>query len=109
MLLRFASGATGNLSAVFVTAEFYRVHVFGSKGWLELRGDTELVQRGLEGQPERVPLQAVDKEKAELEAFADAVAAKQPSTVPYEEAINGIAVLESIEISAKKGKPIKIQ
>jgi predicted dehydrogenase len=108
MLMRFASGATGSLSTVFVTAELYRVHVFGTNGWLEIRGDAELWARGLEGQPERVPLQAVDKEKAELEAFADAVAAKQASTVPYEEAINGVAVLEAIVQSAAKGKAIRI-
>jgi predicted dehydrogenase len=108
MLLRFASGATGSLSTVFITGELYRVHVFGTKGWLEIRGDTELWARGLEGQPERVPLQAADKEKAELEAFADAVAARKPGTVPYEEAVNGVAVLEAIPVSAAKGKAIKI-
>jgi len=109
MMFRFASGATGSLSALFVTGELYRVHVFGTKGWLEIRGDTELWARGLEGQPERVPLQAVDKERAELEAFADAVAQKKPSTVSYEEAINGVAVLEAITASAARGKAIKIQ
>ncbi|MNC86759.1 hypothetical protein D3C83_24360 [compost metagenome] len=51
----------------------------------------------------------MDKEKLELEAFADAVAAKKPFMVPPEEAVNGVAVLEAIEPSAKKGKPIKIQ
>jgi len=109
MLLRFAGGATGSLSTVFVTADLYRMHVFGSKGWIEMRGDTELITRGLEGQPERITLPAVDKEKAELEAFADAVAEKKNFVVPPEEAINGIAVLEVIEASARKGKPVKIQ
>jgi predicted dehydrogenase len=65
--------------------------------------------RGLQGAPEKITLPAVDKEKAELEAFADAVAAKRPFLVPPEEAVNGIAVLEAIEVSAKKGKPIRIQ
>jgi predicted dehydrogenase len=109
MLLRFAGGATGHLSTVFVTADLYRVHVFGSKGWLELRGDTDLTFRGLEGAPEKIPLQALDKEKAELEAFADAVAGKKGFLVPAEEAINGVAVLEAIEVSAKKGKAIQIK
>lgn len=109
MLLRFAGGATGSLSTVFVTADLYRMHVFGSKGWIEMRGDTELIVRGLEGQPERITLPAVDKEKAELEAFADAVAEKKNFVVPPEEAINGIAVLEVIEASAKKGKPVQIK
>jgi len=109
MLLKFASGATGSLSTVFVTADLYRVHVFGSKGWIELRGDTELIMRGLQGQPERITLPAVDKEKAELEAFADAIEEKKPLVVPAEEAVNGVAVLEAIVASAAKGKPIKIQ
>lgn len=109
MLLKFASGVTGYLSTLFTTAELYRVHVFGSKGWLELRGDTDLTFRGLQGAPEKVALPAVDKERAELEAFADAVEAKKPFLVPPEEAINGVAVLEAIELSSKRGKPIQIK
>ena len=109
MLMKFANGATGYLSSLFTTAELYRVHVFGTKGWLELRGDTELTFRGLEGAPEKITLPAADKEKAELEAFADAVAQKKNFVVPAEEAINGVAVLEAIELSAKRGKPIAIK
>jgi len=109
MLLKFAGGATGHLSTVFVTADLYRVHVFGSKGWLEARGDTEIIMRGLQGQPERATLPAVDKEKAELEAFADAVEEKKNFVVPAEEAINSIAVLEAIVASAARGKPIQIK
>jgi predicted dehydrogenase len=109
MLLKFAGGATGSLSTVFVTADLYRMHVFGSKGWIEMRGDTELIMRGLQGQPERVTLPAADKEKAELEAFADAVAEKKNFVVPPEEAVNGVAVLEAVVASAKKGKPIQLK
>ena len=109
MLLKFSSGVTGYLSALFTTGELYRVHVFGTKGWLELRGDTELTFRGVEGAPEKITLPAVDKEKAELEAFADAVAARKPFAVPAEEAINGAAVLEAIVASAAKGKAVAIK
>jgi predicted dehydrogenase len=109
MLMKFASGATGYLSTVFVTAELYRVHVFGTKGWLELRGDTELTFRGLEGAPEKITLPAADKEKLELEAFADAITGKKLFVVPAEEAINGVAVLEAVVASVAKGKPVKIQ
>jgi predicted dehydrogenase len=109
MLLKFANGVTGYLGTIFATGDFWRVHVFGSKGWLEMRGDTELIARGLEGDPNRVTLPAADKEQAELEAFADAVAGKQPFMVPPEEAVNEIAVLEAIVKSAAKGKPVTIQ
>jgi predicted dehydrogenase len=109
MLLKFMGGITGYLGTVFVTGDFYRVHVFGSKGWIELRGDSDLTVRGLEGPPAKVPLETIDREKAALEAFADAIANRQPFLVPPEEAINGIAVLEVIEKSAAKGKPVAIR
>ncbi|MGQ0522853.1 MAG: Gfo/Idh/MocA family protein [Betaproteobacteria bacterium] len=108
MLLRFASGATGYLGTVFATGDFYRVHVFGAKGWLEMRGDTELLARGLDGAPERLAFPAIDKEKAVLEAFADAVAQKKAFMVPPEQAVNGIAVLEAIVASAAAGEPVPI-
>ena len=44
-----------------------------------------------------------------LEAFADAVAAKAGFLVPADQAVNEIAVLESIEKSAKSGQPITIK
>ena len=109
MLLKFAGGATGYLATVFVTGEFWRVHAFGSKGWLEMRSDTELFALGLEGKPESITLPAVDKERLTLEAFADAVAAKTPVAIPTEHAINGIAVLEAIVGSAASGKPVTIK
>ena len=108
MLLRFAGGTTGYLAAVFVTGDFYRIHAFGSKGWLEMRGDNELVACALDGRPETTTFPAVDKEKLVLEAFADAVAARELYMVPPEQAVNGIAVLEAIVASAQSGKPVAL-
>lgn len=109
MLLKFRNGITGYFATIFVTGELWRVHAFGTKGWIEMRGDTELITRGLDGNPERMMLPVVDKERAELEAFADAVAAKQPYMVPPEQAVNGIAVIEAIVASEETGNPIKIK
>ena len=108
MLLKFKNGVSGCLTAVFVTGDYWRVQALGSKGWLEIVSDTDLVARGLDGAPQAVKLPAVDKERAELEAFADAVAAKQLYTVPPADIINGVAVLESIEKSSASGNPIQI-
>ena len=108
MLLRFSSGATGYLGTLFATADFYRVHVFGANGWLEMRGDTELITRGLDGKPEHHTFPAIDKEQAVLEAFADAVAETRPCMVPPEQAVNGVAVLEAIVASSTAGKAVSI-
>ena len=109
VMLKFAGGASGCLTAVFVTGDYWRVQALGSKGWLEIRSETELIARGLEGAPQTVKLPAVDKERAELEAFADAVAAKQLFTVPPAQIINGVAVIESIEKSSASGSPIQVR
>jgi predicted dehydrogenase len=108
MLFKFAGGATGYFSTIFVTGEIWRVHAYGTKGWLEMRGDNELTSLGLEGKPERITLPAVDKEQLVLEAFADGVAAKVPFVVPSEHVINSTAVLEAIVSSSVSGKPVVI-
>ncbi|MCC6531240.1 MAG: Gfo/Idh/MocA family oxidoreductase [Burkholderiales bacterium] len=108
MLLKFAHGASGCLSAVFVTGDYWRVLAVGTKGWLELRNDTELVQSALTGAPERFQFAPLDKERAELEAFAEAIEAGERFLVPPAEIVNGVAVLEAIEKSSARGKPIAI-
>jgi predicted dehydrogenase len=109
LLLDFARGASGVVTSVFVTGDYFRIAAMGTKGWLEIRSDTELVARGLSGAPQRTPFEAVDKERAELEAFADAIAAGRRFLVAPDDMINGVAVLESIEKSSSKGRPIDIK
>jgi predicted dehydrogenase len=108
MLLKFDSGVTGYLGTIFATAELWRVHVFGSNGWLEMRSHEDLIACALKGAPEKIALPARDLERAALEAFADGVAEGRQFVVPAEEAVNGIAVLEAIVASAESGKPVQI-
>jgi predicted dehydrogenase len=108
MLLRFASGVTGYLGTMFASAEYRRLHVFGSQGWLEMRGETILAARGLEGEVKITEFPQTDRERSTLEAFADAAAGGEPFAVTAEQAINGIAVLEAIVASAQAGNPISV-
>lgn len=107
-MLRFAGGATSYLGSLHATAECWRVQAFGSQGWLEMRSDTALIARGLDGSTSEVTLPAVDMEKAELEAFADAVARGERFLVPPDHMVNGIAVLEAIVASAAKGEMVRV-
>lgn len=109
MLLKFANGASGCLTSVFVTGDYWRVQALGTKGWLELRSDTELVARGLSGPAQTMSFPAVDRERAELEAFAGAVAAGEKFLVSPADIVNGVAVLEAIEKSSVRGRPIQIR
>jgi predicted dehydrogenase len=107
-LLRFAGGATGTLATLHAATRFYRLHAFGSKGALELRGDTELDVFDLEGNVRRVAFEAIDKERAELEAFADAVAGKVKFVIAPEEIVNVVAGTEAVAASARSGKAVAI-
>jgi predicted dehydrogenase len=107
-LLRFAGGATGTLATLHAASRFHRLHAFGSKGALELRGDTELDLLDLEGHVRRLSFAAVDKERAELEAFADAAAGGVKFVIAPEEIVNVVAGTEAIVASARSGKAVAI-
>lgn len=108
MLFRFRSGASGYLSTLLATAPYWRLQVLGSAGWAEVREQNVLtVQRT--GEPPQVrTYDDVDTRRAELDAFADAVAGVSPYPVTAEQAIAGSAVLEAIDQSAKRGHEVRI-
>ncbi len=107
-LLRFKGGVTGTLGTLHATAAFYRIHVFGSKGALEMRGETELLVSDLANNVQRIAYDAADKERAELEAFADAVANGVKFVIAPEEIVNTVAVMEAVAASSRSGKPVTI-
>jgi predicted dehydrogenase len=108
MLFRFKSGASGGLVTLAATAPIWRLQVFGSKGWAEMRGETRLEVDLIDGKPSATDYPVIDKERAELEAFARAVAGEAPYPLPPAEAIHGVAVLEAIIRSAKTGETVAI-
>lgn len=107
-LLTFNTGATGMLTSLHTTGEIWRLHIFGSKGWMESRGDADLVVAGLEGEPKRIELTKADKERAVLEEFAQAASSRKPSVIDPAEIVNGVAVLETIVQSSESGQIVKI-
>lgn len=107
-LLRFAGGVTGTLATLHATSPFYRIHVFGSKGALEMRGETELLATDLAGKVQRFTYDAADKERAELEAFADAVAGGVKFVIAPEEIVNTVAVMQAVTTSARERTVVTI-
>jgi predicted dehydrogenase len=107
-LLRFAGGVTGTLATLHATSSFYRIHVFGSKGALEMRGETELLASDLKGNVQRSAYDTADKERAVLEAFADGVASGVKFVIAPEQIVNNVAVMEAVAASARSGKAVTI-
>ena len=104
---RFKSGATGNLSCIAVTANYWRFHVTGSEGWAEMRGERTLATCKLRENPEITEFDYVDIEKAELEAFADLVQTDVDFPVPMKDVIHGVDILESTVKAAATGETIE--
>jgi predicted dehydrogenase len=107
-LLRFASGASGLLTAMGTTATYERTTVFGSRGWAEIRNGTQLTFQPVAGKATTVDYPASDAQRTELEAFAAAVTGQAPFPVPVDDAVHGVAVLEAIDRAAKTGEAAKI-
>ncbi len=99
-LLRFAGGMTGTLATIAATPRLWRIQVFGSRGWAHLRAPEVMDVHLLETEPETRTFPAVDIERAELEAFAAAVAGDADYPVTADEAVHGVAVFEAIVASA---------
>jgi len=120
MLFGFKGGPTGYLGTFIATAETWRMQVFGSKGWAEV-GDVEhlttwdlrlclLDERDVlkKNRPKTIKFDTASTERAELEHFAQAVAARRPLAVPGGDEVHNVAVFEAIVSSASKNLPVKL-
>jgi|KBSSwiStaDraftv2_1062776.scaffolds.fasta_scaffold384053_1 predicted dehydrogenase len=104
---QFASGATGQLASVRAAPAYWRVHVFGTKGWAEARDETTL-NVALNGQsPQTQTLQPVDSLAVLLEAFAEAIELGRPFPVTTDEMLAVVAAFEGAITSIRSGKPVR--
>lgn len=108
-LFKFENGMSGFLGAVRATPIYWRVHVFGADGSAEALGETDLVLRLKGKQTECRTFEPIDSVRAELEAFADAVADRAPYPITPEEMVNTIAAFEAIIRSIEHGGAVSIQ
>lgn len=108
VLFKFENGLSGFLGAVRATPIYWRVHVFGDAGNAEALGETELVLRMKGEKPEHRTFEQIDSLRAELEAFADAVAGRAPYPVTPREMVDTIAAFEATIRSIEIGSPVRI-
>ncbi len=109
MLFKFRNGATGYLATVIATAESWRMQVSGSKGGAKVGSIPHLHTWSLttcmvNAQPTVIDYPQGSTERAELEAFAEAVEGGVPYACPTDDAVHGVAVLEAIVKSARSGR-----
>jgi predicted dehydrogenase len=107
-LFGFRNGMSGMLATLTATAPIWRLRVMGSRGWAEMQGESRLVGAGLEGPVTETTFPPVNAERAELEAFADAIAGGAPYPVPAGEAVHGVAVFEAVARSAASDATVSV-
>lgn len=101
VLLEFASGISGTLAAVRSTPTYTRVHAFGRSASAEALGRTALVLRQSGAEPQHLSFPPVDSVRANLEAFAGAVAGHAPYPIPMTEMLDTVAAFEAIAEAVK--------
>jgi predicted dehydrogenase len=95
LFIEFENGASGVMCGVRTTPSYWRVHVFGRDASAEAVGPTALTVRRTDAQPEHFTFEPVNSLRAELEAFADAVAGQAPYPITPRQMIDGVALLEA--------------
>ena len=105
LAIDFASGVTGTLATVRATPFYWRVHVFGTRGSVEVLDDVTTVIRKSGDDPKTVRHSQIDVLAAELDAFADAVEAKQPFPVAEAEVLATLGAFEAALRSMTTGQP----
>ena len=117
VLLNFASGATGHIFCSTTATPNYRMAVYGTEGFAEILGYPMDVYRtiaALPGETRRTAAPEVHETKgfnmlaAELEAFANSIATKQPFPTPLSDIRHGVAVFEAILRSAETGQRVAV-
>ena len=101
MLFRFESGITGYLGTLTATRRCWRIQVFGTVAWAEMRGPRSLDVSTVDEQVETRQYEIHDVERAELEAFARAAGGGPDYPLTPDEAVHGIAVMDAVIASAK--------
>ena len=108
VLVEFESGATGLLATIRAAPMFWRVHVFGTKGWAEARDETTLIvaRNGEKAQQRSLP--QVDSLAVLLEAFAESVETGKPFPVPASQMLDVVSAFEAIIRSIGERRPILV-
>jgi predicted dehydrogenase len=106
--VQFANGGTGQLASVRAAPAYWRVHVFGTKGWAEARDETTLTVAPNGQSPRTQTLPPADSLGVLLEAFGEAIELGTPFPVTTDEMLAVVAAFEAAIKSLRVGKPVRL-
>lgn len=108
VLTEFESGATGLMATVRAAPMFWRVHVFGTKGAAEARGEDTLIVGKIGEEWKAHTFTHVDPLRVLVEAFADAIEGKAPFPVSTAQMLDMIGAFEAVVASIESGRPVHV-
>jgi predicted dehydrogenase len=108
VLTEFESGATGLMATVRAAPMFYRIHVFGTKGSAEARGEDTLTLAKIGEEPQTTTYAHVDPLRTLVEAFADTVEGKAPFPITPAHIIDMVGAFEAVVTSLETGMPATV-
>lgn len=108
-LVKFESGATGTLATVRAAPAYWRVMVFGTKGWAEARDETVLTTALVGQPPETKVYPQVDSLGVLLESFGAALETGSPFAVTMDDMVEVAGTFEAIIKSMAQGKPVTVE
>jgi predicted dehydrogenase len=100
--LRFVSGQTGSLSTITATPNDWRLQIYGTVGWAEVRDEDHFRMRTRDGETIIAEFDKHDCERAILEWFADTIETGRPWAVSEREAVANTALLETVALSIRE-------
>lgn len=106
--IEFTNGSTGYLSTVTATARNWRLQVFGTAGWAEMQGYQQLTLVPAGQDAETTRFDAIDIERAELEAFANSIIGQAEYPIPLDDVVGGIGALEAIFKSVSQDRFVAV-
>lgn len=109
ILFDFTSGATGLLSSPRPSLVFWRIHIFGSLGNVEVRGPTQLIIQMAGLNPEIRNFENINALEFQLEAFASAVENQQPYLITPSEILRTVQTFEAAARSLDTQQKIILQ
>jgi len=107
-LIEFETGATGVLATVRAAPTYWRVHVFGTKGWAEARDETAFTLARNGERPHQQLLPKADSLAVLLEEYANSIETGEPFPVPTSQMLDVVGGFEAIIQSARERRPIPV-
>ena len=107
--LAFRNGGTGQLASVRAGPAYWRVHVFGTRGWAEARNETTLTIAPNGQTPRTESFPPADSLGVLLESFAEAVEAGTPFLVPTAEMLAVVGAFEAAISSLASGRSVAVR